>query len=143
MKEFDECVKKNKLVKFSRGKNIAANKLGEAMEDIKEAADGFENGKYKWSTIQAYYAMFAAGNALLMNKGWREKGSHFCLMAGLKKLYVEAKEIDVLYLEALQKGKVLRESANYQNEWSENECRMLLNKARDFVKLAEKILAGK
>src|SRR6056297_2424490 len=117
MKEFDECVKKNKLVRFTRGKNIAKKKLGEAAEDIKEAVDGAGKGKYKWSTVQAYYAMFTAGNALLMNKGWREKGSHFCLMAGLKKLYIETKEIDVLYLEALQKGKILRESANYRGEW--------------------------
>ncbi len=140
MKEFDECVKKNKLVKFSRGKNIAGKKFSEAEEDIREAADGVEKGKYKWSTIQAYYAMFTAGNALLMYKGWREKGSHFCLMAGLKKLYIETKEIDVLYLEALQKGKILRESANYRGEWSEDECRKLVNKAQDFIEKAKIII---
>ncbi|MFW6210733.1 MAG: HEPN domain-containing protein [bacterium] len=143
MKEFEECVRKNKLVRFSRGNNIAEKKLDEAAEDIKEAAEGVEKGKYKWATVQAYYAMFAAGNALLMKKGWREKGSHFCLVAGLKKLYVEEKEIDILYLEAIQKGKVLRESANYQNEWSEDECRMLVSKAQDFVNLTEKILGEK
>ena len=139
-KQFEDCVNKNKLVKFARGKEIAIKKYQDAVEDLDNAKDGNKRKKYKWATIQSYYSMFNAGNALLMKKGWREKNSHYCLIIGLKELYVKTNELDISFIDALQKGKVLRESANYQREWTEESCKELLVKAEEFIGVVKSII---
>jgi uncharacterized protein (UPF0332 family) len=45
--EFKQCLESNKIVSFARS-------------DLADAKAGYENGRYKWSTIQGYYAMFHA-----------------------------------------------------------------------------------
>ncbi len=138
--EFDKCVEKGKLAKFSRGGSVAENKLKEAFEDLKDAKTGFGKKRYKWATIQSYYAMFNAGNALLMKQGWREKNSHYCLLIGVKELYVSTGEMDLSYIEALQKGRTLRESASYHSEWSEDACVELLEETEKFLKKAGQLI---
>jgi len=68
-------------------------KLGEkelsiAQSDLSDAKAGFENQRSKWSTIQAYYAMFHTARALIYSRGYREK-SHYCLAVALKSLFVD------------------------------------------------------
>lgn len=141
--EFEKCVEKGKLAKFNRGKDIKEKKINEAFEDFEEAKEGLKNKKFKWATIQSYYAMFSAGNAMLMHGGWREKNSHYCLIIGLKEIYAKAGMIDISFIEALQKGKVLRESASYHGEWSETSCVELVNEAEKFLRKAKEILKEK
>lgn len=139
-KEFEKCVKKNKLTRFTRGHSVTEKKLNEAFEDLNEAKIGFKSKKYKWATIQAYYAMFNAGNALLMKKGWRERNSHYCLIIGLKELYANTGQIDITFIEAIQKGKVLREAASYHSEWSEENCKEIILNAEKFLNMAQEIV---
>lgn len=141
--EYEKCVEKGKLARFTRGAGVAANKLAEAAEDLKDAKAGLAKKRYKWATIQAYYAMFNAGNALLMKQGWREKNSHYCLMVGVRELYVNTGEMEPAYVEALQKGRVLRESASYHSEWSEEACEELLKETEKFLKKAGELINGK
>lgn len=84
--------------------------------------------------------MFNAGNALLMKKGYREKNSHYCLIIGVKELYINSGELDVSFIDAIQKGKVLRESASYQSEWTEESCKGLLKEAERFLNKAKEII---
>jgi uncharacterized protein (UPF0332 family) len=142
-KEFEKCVEKGKLAKFSRGRSITDKKISEAFSDMNEAQEGFKNKKFKWATIQSYYAMFNAGNALLMHKGYREKNSHYCLIIGVKELYAKPGLVDISFIEALQKGKALRESASYQGEWSEESCANLLSDAEKFLNKAREIINEK
>ena len=107
---------------------------------MKRARKTFEDGDYKWATIQAYYAMFHAARALLYARNLREH-SHFCLIAAIRALYVAAKEFPVKYLEALQEAKSLREEADYHNRWSQAGCGKLLIQAQEFLKKAQ-ALAG-
>ena len=67
--------------------------------------------------IQSYYAMFHTARALLYAKNYREK-SHFGLIIAIRHLYVETGELSVYFIEALQKGKDLREDADYYDDWS-------------------------
>ena len=143
MKNLKNALKRAKLTKFTRGASITEKKLNEAFDDLNEAKTGFEAKKYKWATIQSYYAMFNAGNALLMKKGYREKNSHYCLIIGVKELYISSGELDITFIDALQKGKVLREAASYHSEWTEEGCKELLLEAEKFLNRAKKIIVGK
>jgi len=141
--EFEKCVEKGKLTKFTRGGSVTAKKISEAFEDFNDAKTGLGTKRYKWATIQLYYAMFNAGNALLMKKGYREKNSHYCLIIGVKELYINTGELDITFIDALQKGKVLRESASYHSEWSEEACKELLKDAEKFLNRAREIIDEK
>ena len=41
-KEFNDCVKKRKLVKYGPGPRVASNKLKEAKADLAAAKDGYK-----------------------------------------------------------------------------------------------------
>lgn len=62
--EFKKCLEGKKIVAFPTGKKLAAKELSVARSDLSDAKAGFDTGRYKWSTIQAYYAMFHAARAL-------------------------------------------------------------------------------
>ena len=110
--EYDECLKRGKIKSFSRGSTLAPKELETAISDLERAKKTYKDGDYKWTTIQIYYSMFHSARALLYTKNLREH-SHFCLIAAIKTLYVETKQIPVDLLEGLQEAKNLREDADY------------------------------
>ena len=61
--EFKQCLENKKIVPFARGKRLAKKELSVATSDLSDAKAGHENERYKWSTIQGYYAMFHAARA--------------------------------------------------------------------------------
>lgn len=80
MKNFDlqEAIEKRKILPFPDGPKVVSKELEAAHADILEAKDRLENGKYKYATITAYYAIFHVFRALLYQKNYREK-SHIQL----------------------------------------------------------------
>jgi len=52
--EFKECLENSKIVSFPKGKNLIGKELSIARSDLLDAKAGYENQRYKWSTIQAY-----------------------------------------------------------------------------------------
>ena len=56
--EFKQCLESKKIIPFARGKKLVEKELSIAQSDRSDAKAGFENQRYKWSTIQAYYAVF-------------------------------------------------------------------------------------
>lgn len=136
---FQDCLKKGKIKKFSRGQELASKELRLAAEDLKSAKISFSQNNFRWSIIQAYYSMFHVARALLYAKNYREK-SHFCLIEAIKTLYVEKKVISTFLIEALIKAKNLREAADYYGDFSKINAANLLDKAKEFIDMAEKIL---
>ena len=134
--EFEECLGKGKIRKFPSGGALAPKELETAEEDLKDAEESFSSGKYKWSTIQAYYSMFHSARALLYAKDYRER-SHHCLIAALRVLYVDTRLVPGSLIEALGKGKRLREDADYYNRWSQEGAEFALEAARDFLSRAQ------
>ncbi len=84
--EFKQCLENGKIVSFPGGRELVAKELSVARSDFLDAKAGYENQRYKWSTIQAYYAMFHVARALIYSRGYREK-SHFCLSVALRALF--------------------------------------------------------
>ncbi len=138
-KNFEDCLKTNKIRKFSRGKILAPKEIRLAAEDLKTAHKSFEDKNYKWCIIQIYYSMFHSARALLYYKNLKEH-SHYCLIQAIKELYVKENKIDIFFLEALLEAKNLREAADYYGDYSEINAKKLLNRAEKFVEKVKEII---
>lgn len=138
-REHDECIKKGKIKPFSRGITLAPKELETARADLETARKTYKQDDFKWATIQIYYSMFHSARALLYAKNLREH-SHYCLIAAIKALYVETKQIPVSFIEGLQEAKNLREEADYYNRWSQQGCEKLLKLAEEFLRKAESLI---
>ena len=137
--EFKKCLESGKIKRFSPGKKLAAKELRLAEEDLKISLKSMAEGSYKWSIIQSYYSMFHSARALLYSKSYREK-SHFCLIEAVRSLFVETGKINVSLVEALLEAKNLREAADYYGNFSELNCKKLIKKAKEFLKVAREII---
>ncbi|MBI5149768.1 MAG: HEPN domain-containing protein [Candidatus Omnitrophica bacterium] len=138
-KDFEDCLKRNKVIKFTAARKLVQRELETAQEDLKVAQESLKRGNDKWATIQAYYAMFHTARALLYSQGYREK-SHYCLIVAIKSIFVESGDLDVRFVEAFQTAKVLRENADYENEFSMESARELVEKSEQFLDRAQVIL---
>ena len=137
--EFDDCLKRGKIVRFAAARKLAAKELDVAREDLLTAQRSLKQKDFKWATVQAYYAMFHAARTLLYNKGYREK-SHYCLILAMKSFYVSTGVLEMRLVESLQMAKVLREGADYENTFDPESAKALVGQAGDFVKIAGEVI---
>jgi uncharacterized protein (UPF0332 family) len=137
--EFERCLKNGKLIPFTQGKNLVQKEIQEARNDIFDAKIGYESSRYKWSTIQAYYAMFHAAKALVYSEEYREK-SHHCLAAALSVLFVKNKRLDVKSVRDFLNAMSLREAADYQSTFSQEGAGAVIASAETFIEKAVSIL---
>jgi len=141
MSKWQDCLKRGKIKKFSRGQSLAGKELKLAREDLKYAQKSFKDKNYRWSVVQTYYSMFHSARGLLFNANYREH-SHFCLAEAVRKLYVKKGLLSVLLLESLLEAKELREAADYYGDFSEINAKKLLEDAGNFIKAVSQILSG-
>jgi len=138
-REFKQCLEMKKIVSFARGKNLVRKELSVAKSDLEDAEAGYENGRYKWSTIQAYYAMFHAARALVYSQGYREK-SHYCLAIALKALFVDEGTMEAQSVRDFLNAMNLREAADYEAEFSQAGAKAAIASAEKFIEKAAAIL---
>ena len=137
--EFKQCLESKKIVSFARGKNLVKKELTVAKSDLSDAKAGYENKRYKWSTIQAYYAMFHAARGLIYSRGYREK-SHYCLAVALRALFVDENLLEVQIVRDFLNAMNLREAADYEAKFSESGAKAVIASAERFIHEAEHIL---
>ena len=137
--EFSSCLSKHKIIKFATAKKFVPRELKVAQDDLKVAFESLKGGREKWATVQAYYAMFHTARALLYSKGYREK-SHYCLIVAMKALFVADRVLDITLVEAFEMTKILRENADYDNEYSKESAKSLVEKAKKFLAAGKRIL---
>ena len=70
--------------------------------------------------------------ALLYVKNYREK-SHHCLIIALQHLYIKPGKLQAYFVEALEKGKALREDADSYDDWSRIGAEEMLKLAVKFL----------
>lgn len=138
--EFQKCLENKKIKPFPKGRTLVSKELEIAKDDWKIAKESLNKKNYKWSTIQSYYSMFHAARALLYNQGYRER-SHYCLVIGIRELYVNKNLLSYSLVEALQLGKTLRENADYYAEFSQTGAKDMLDKAEEFLEKTSEILS--
>jgi uncharacterized protein (UPF0332 family) len=139
--EHNDCIKRGKIKPFSRGPALIAKEIEAAESDLIRSSKTFSENDFKWATIQIYYSMFHSARALLYAKSFREH-SHYCLIAAIKTLYVEAKIIPSYILEGFQQAKDLREEADYYNRWSQAGCEKLIKLAEEFLGIARNVVSN-
>lgn len=137
--EFEQCLESKKIIAFPRGKDLVRKELSIAQSDLTEARAGLENQKYKWSTIQGYYAMFHAARALIYSRGYREK-SHYCLAIAMRALFVDEGLMEAQSVRDFLNAMNLREAADYEAEFSESGARAVISAAERFIEKAAAVL---
>jgi len=137
--EFKQCIENKKIIPFATGKKLVNKELSVAQSDLSEAKAGYENERYKWSTVQAYYAMFHAARALVYSKDYREK-SHYCLAVALRALFVDEGKLDAQSVRDLLNAMNLRESADYDAEFSQSGAKAVIESADKFIQKVIEIL---
>ncbi len=137
--EFKQCLENKKIIPFERGKELVKKELSIGESDLLDAKAGFQDKRYKWSTIQAYYAMFHATRALVYSKGYREK-SHYCLSVALRALFVEEGKLDAQAGRDFLNAMNLREAADYEAEFSEAGAIAVIAAAEKFIVKAKGLI---
>ena len=137
--EFKQCLENKKIVSFAKGKRLVKKEFSVARSDLSDARAGYENERYKWSTIQGYYAMFHAARALIYSQGYREK-SHYCLAVALRVLFVDEGKMDAQLVRDFLNAMNLRESADYEAEFSQSGAEVVIASAKKFIEQAATIL---
>lgn len=137
--EFKQCVESGKIVSFPRGKKLVEKEITVARNDLADAKAGCENQRHKWSTIQAYYAMFHAARALIYSRGYREK-SHYCLAVALRALFVEEGRMEARYARDFLSAMSLREAADYEARFSKDGAEAVIASAERFIQKAAGLL---
>ena len=140
--EFEQCLENKKIIPFERGKDMVKKELSIGESDLLDAKAGFQEKRYKWSTIQAYYAMFHAARALVYSKGYREK-SHYCLSVALRALFVEEGKLDAQSGRDFLNAMNLREAADYEAEFSEAGATAVIAAAEKFISKTKGLLGMK
>lgn len=138
-REFEECLERKKIVAFAKGTGLAAKELKAATSDLSDAKAGYEDGRYKWSTIQGYYPMFHVARALVYSRGYREK-SHYCLAVALRALFVDEGKLDARIVREFVAAMSLREAADYETEFSEAGAKAVITSAEKFIQIATDVL---
>jgi uncharacterized protein (UPF0332 family) len=137
--DFKQCLENRKIIVFPRGKELVGKELSIAQNDLSDAKAGFENQRYKWSTIQAYYAIFHAARALIYSRGYREK-SHYGLAIALQALFADEGLMEAQSVRDFLNAMNLREAADYEAKFSESGAKAVIDSAERFIKKATTIL---
>jgi uncharacterized protein (UPF0332 family) len=137
---FKEALEKKRIFHFSKAKGLVDKELNVALDDLAEAKDRFKNERYKYATINAYYATFHAARALLFFKGYRER-SHYALYIAIEALFVDTGLLDKRYSHILKDSMSLREDADYGGEFSKDGASLSINNAEEFIKKAKEVLS--
>lgn len=140
MTEFDDCLRRRGLRRADLLPDAAVREIAAAHEDASDAESMLEGGQWKRLTVTAYYAMFHAARALVMNAGFVEK-SHYCLGVAFRELHGQTGEGRELAM-GLERARVLRENADYRSDFDEAGARAALTVALRFVAFADRILGG-
>jgi uncharacterized protein (UPF0332 family) len=137
--EFKQCLDNKKIIPFAKGENMVKKEISVARSDLFDAKAGHDNGRYKWSTIQAYYAMFHVARALVFSEGYREK-SHYCLAVALRAIFADSKRMDAQLVRDFLNAMSLREAADYESDFSQAGAKAVIASADKFIEKAIAIL---
>lgn len=62
------------------------------------------------------------------------------MIVAIRALYVEKKLLPLHLIKGLQKAKILRENADYYDEWSKIGVETILKLAEEFLKYSDKLI---
>ncbi|MDO9536881.1 MAG: HEPN domain-containing protein [Thermoplasmata archaeon] len=135
MSAFERCIAEKRLVKVEPSPEMIKKEMDSASYDYGRAADSLEEGDAKWASVQAYYSIFHAAKALVLSKGYREKG-HYCLQVALKELCPAEKAL----VNDLEMCMDLRHGADYASTYDAESAKIAVRKAGESLERVEELL---
>jgi len=137
---FRKCLENRKIFPALHAESLVRKELNAAEQDLAEAKDRLQNERYKYATIDAYYAAFHAARALLYSKGLRER-SHHCLSVAIKALFVETGQLEARFVRTLNNLMSLREEADYSGTSTREAAFLCVHYAAEFVEQSRSLLS--
>lgn len=137
--EFQKAIEKKRILHFTQGKRQVKKELQEAENDLTEALNRFESGKYKYATITGYYSMFHCARALIYSKGYREK-SHYYLLVALNSLFADVGLLSEELTSEFHDAMILREDADYHGNFTKEGAETVLKAAKELLTTTKSIL---
>lgn len=137
--QFEQCLKKGKIVKIPIDSELVDKEFQEAENDLASAERSLEEGNAKWAIIQGYYAQFHALRALVFGAGYREK-SHTCLRYAVEALFVDEGILSAEVLENFLYSMRIREGADYGTVYSGVSANEVVTAARETVEIVRELL---
>ncbi len=134
--ELERLLAERKLIKARISREMTQKEMDAGKADLADAKDSFEQGKYKWATIQGYYSLFHSSRALLYRRGLREK-SHHALLLAIRELYSGI--IEPSLIETLEEAMNLRQEADYGLTFSQDGARETIKGAEAFLQRANQL----
>ncbi len=126
--------------------NLRVADLLKKSKEFLEAAELLYEHKFYDSAIsRCYYAMFTSARALLLTKSIKTK-VHRETLIKFREVFVKTGEFPKELGDALAKSESLREIGDYfplPDQIPENKVRELIEKAKEFIEMAEKYLEKK
>jgi uncharacterized protein (UPF0332 family) len=138
MNAFERCLAEKRLVRVSPSPEMIKKEMESADYDCGRAQDSLEEGDAKWASIQAYYSIFHASKALVLSKGYREKG-HSCLLIALRELF----PAETVLANDLEMCMDLRHGADYASTYDAGSAAIAVRKARESLERAGELLPGR
>lgn len=132
-------IEERSLTRIRVDKDRIIKEMKGASYDLERAKKSLNDRDFKWTTIQAYYAMFHAARALLYSRGYREK-SHRALLTAIRELFLRSGELNSELIEDLRNAMDLREEADYGMTFSEAGAEEVVETAGDFIQRTEELL---
>jgi uncharacterized protein (UPF0332 family) len=135
------CFRKGLLKKWTATSEVLEKELDLARNNLKEAEDLLDLGKYMASIIFSYISSFHSARALLYRDGYSER-SHACLAEYLYEKYVLEGKLEGKYTSKLDELRRKRHDAFYtqSKEVSEEEAKEATDFASEFLKKIEDLL---
>ena len=140
MIQFEECLRKNKIVKTKPDKELANSEIREAEYDLESAKEELKKEGWKWSTDKAYYSMFHTIRGLLLMKGYKERYSHICAIIAFDEIFIKSGIIPNKFLEYIKQGKNRREDAIYSSVYSKEIANRYVDAAEELLNEAKKLI---
>ena len=137
--ELERCLTGRKLVQIEVDGVLIGKEVAAAEFDFTTATESLRNENYKWATVQSYYSMFHTAKALVLSRGYREKG-HYCLFVALRELFGEKNLLEVKHINDYEETMGARKDADYGLIYSRDSAGEAIGNAGSFLKKAKEIL---
>jgi uncharacterized protein (UPF0332 family) len=142
--EFRDCIKQGLLRKVIPSVDKAKKGVNKARVFLGQSKKAFTIGAYDSSLMTCYQAIFLSAKSVLLKDGYREK-SHACVARYLEEKYASTGEIDIKWVELLDRYRDLRHDDEYNVFFfaSIKDCEELVKFASEFIDEMEKIIIRK
>jgi uncharacterized protein (UPF0332 family) len=142
--EFQDCIEQGLLRKVIPSVDKAKKGIDKAQIFLEQAKKAFTISAYDSSLMTCYQAIFLSAKSVLLKDGYREK-SHACVARFLEERYAKTGEIDIKWVELLDRYRDLRHDDEYNVFFfaSKEDCQELIKFASEFIEEMQGIIIRK